>query len=355
MKTIKTMKLILLSFLLLSFISCEKEGNEIDTGGDNPPLDIEYDDIRVPPTAPDVDESDYSVYYVNSETGDDNNSGLSENAPVKTLAKAAVIARNPTTKILFKSGQVFKGLFWLGNLQSTESKPLIIDRYGGDERPTINGEGSANGAAITLSDDNVRIRNIRITNKEGKIGIWANPLVAGAFKNIEITGCRIEDVNWLGDHDPLPNSPKDLDVESICPDDRLKYTHGGISFIAKTPADVGPSWFENIYVTNNEIYKVSKSAVWVNTFWGKRPGLPWGYNDYVNDNEGWYPSKNVVVQGNDVSYVGGSAIVLIAPTNSFMDHNKVFHSGYLAREGSGSAGIWPHSSINCTMQYNEVA
>ena len=86
-----------------------------------------------------------------------------------------------------------------------------------------------------------------------------------------------------------------------------------------------------------------------------RTGLNWGNNNYVNDNEGWFPSKNIVVQGNNISYTGGDAVVLIATKNSFIDHNTVFHANYLGRTGYANAGIWPHSSIDFTMQYNEVA
>jgi len=314
--------------------------------------EIEYSEIAVPPTIPEVDESNYDVYYVNSSSGDDSNSGLSEGSPIKTLEKAGLIARNPNTKILLKSGQVFKGPLWLEHLSSTPDRPLIIDSYGGDTRPTIDGMGIE--AAVAIRDDNVRFRNIRVTNKQGQKGISITTVVAGAFSNIEITGCRIEEVNWKGE-DGLPNNPKGLNVKDICPDSSYKYSNAGISLGANTTKDIGPSWFENIYITNNEIYKVARTGIWLSTQWGRRPGTGWGYNTYISDEEGWYPAKNVVVQGNDISYTGGDAVVLVATRNSFIDSNRAFHANYLGRKGYANAGIWPHSSDNFTMQYNEVA
>ncbi len=343
------MQIFLILFTLLNFISCEKEAT-VDPEASQEK--IVYDEVSVPPTINDIDESNYTVYYVDNSSGNDKNSGLSENTPIRTLNKAAIIAQNSNTKILLKSGQVFKGPLWLEHLSSTSGNPLIIDSYGGDTRPTIDGVGI--DAAVAIRDDNVRFRNIRVTNKEGGKGISITPVVAGAFKNIEITGCRVEEVNWLG-AGVLPETPKELDVESICPNARYKYDNAGISFEANTTKDIGPSWFENIYITNNEIHKVSRTGIWLNTQWGKRPGLSWGNNKYISDDEGWFPARNVVVQGNNISHTGGDAVVLVATKNSFIDHNVVFHANYLGRTGYYNAGIWPHSSVNFTMQYNEVA
>ena len=339
----------LIVITLLNFISCKDDAN---INSEPSQEKVIYDEVSVPPTINEIDESNYNVLYVDNSSGNDNNTGVSENTPIKTLNKAAIIARNSNTKILLKSGEIFKGPFLLSSLSSTQGSPLIIDSYGGDIRPTIDGEGL--DAAVDIQDDNIRFRNIRIINKNGKRGISITTKVAGAFRNIQITGCRIEDVNWLGT-DVLLETPKDLNINNVCPNARFVYNNAGISLEANTSAGVGPSWFENIFITNNEIHKVSRTGIWLNTQWGKRPGLDWGSNNYISDDEGWYPAKNVVVQGNNISYTGGDAVVLIATKNSFIDHNKVYHANYLGRTGYYNAGIWPHSSVNFTMQYNEVA
>jgi hypothetical protein len=325
-----------------------------DPGGDDgKPEEIVCDSVSVVPTIVAIDESDYTVYYVDSgPLGSDANDGLSENTPFKSLSKVSAFTKGSKTKVLLKSGASFTGYLTLSNLNGTDTKPFIIDKYGGSERPIINGNGVT--SAVDIQEGNIRFRNIRVTNSNGNRGIHVAPKVAGAFKNVQISGCRIENVNWVGTDNIINVNPANLNVETICPNARYLRNNGGIVFEANTAASVGASWFEDIFITNNEIFKVSYTGIWVNTQWGKRPGITWGNNNYVDDTNGWYPAKNIIVQNNDLSYTGGDAIVLIATKDSFLDHNTAMHANYLGRSGSANAGIWPHSSINFVMQFNEV-
>jgi hypothetical protein len=352
------MVFIIVCQLLFVLFSCGGKNNNPDipdTGDEpkEPEPEIIYDAIPVPPVIATVDESDYTIYYVDGGSGNDDNDGLSESNPFKTLDKVSNLAKKPKTKILFKKGAVFSGTLHLENLKGTESKPFIVDSYGSGEKPTIDGNGK--NAAVEIQDGNIRFRNIHITNSKGARGIYVAPKVAGAFKNLQIAGCRIENVNWEGTDDVFNVHPKNLDVEAICSNVKYGYNNGGIIFEANTLASIGASWFEDIFITGNEIFKVSRTGIWLNTQWGKRPGLGWGRNVYVNDENGWYPAKNIIVQNNHISYTGGDATVLIATKNSFLDHNTAMHANYLGRTGYFNAGIWPHSSVNFVMQFNEVA
>jgi hypothetical protein len=333
----------------------DENNEDPDKGGDNPKEEeIVYAKIPVPKTMASIDESDYTVYYVdNGPLGSDANNGLSEGAPFKSLSKITNLVKNSKTKVLLKSGATFTGNLILKDLGGTETKPFIIDKYGGSERPVINGNGVT--SAVEIREGNIRFRNIHITNSSGNRGISVAPIVAGALKNVQITDCRIENVNWAGLDNVVNVNPANLNVKAICPDARYSYQNGGIIFQANTSATVGASWFEDIFITNNEIFKVARTGIWLDTQWGKRPGLGWGYNNYISDDNGWYPSKNIIVQHNDISYTGGDAIVLIATKDSFLEYNKATHANYLGRTGYYNAGIWPHSSVNFVMQFNEVA
>jgi hypothetical protein len=289
----------------------------------------------------------------NGPLGSDANDGLSENTPFKSLSKVSTFTKGPKTKVLLKSGVSFTGYLILNNLGGTETKPFIIDKYGGSGRPVINGNSAT--SAVEIQDDNIRFRNIRVTNKGGNRGIYVTPKVAGAFKNVEITGCRVEEVNWAGTDAIIDVNPSKLNVTAICSSARYVYQNGGIICDANTLPAVGASWFENIYITNNEVFKVSRTGIWLDTQWGRCLGISWGYNNYVSNDEGWYPAKNIVVQNNDISYVGGDGVVLIATRNAFIDHNKCFHANYLGRTGQFNVALWPHSSINMVMQFNEAA
>jgi hypothetical protein len=331
----------------------EEDGNKPDN-----PSSISYSQAVTPPTIPSVDESDYSAYYVDNVSGDDKNDGRSENAPFKTFEPILDLVRtgmSPKTKVLLRSGCTFTENLVLKNLNGTMTKPFILDSYGGVERPTISAPG---GDAVLIQDDNMRFRNIRITNKTGSRGICIQAQFKGkgAFRNVEITGCRIEEVNWAGNANVEGTDPANLDVEAIAPGAKFSTKEfGGIILEpAANSAMQEPYWYENIFITNNEIRKVCRSGILITGKWGSRePGQ--GLNKYDNDSGSWYPNRNIVVQGNDFNYIGGDAVIMMSTTDSYIDHNRCFNANFLGRNGQASAGLWPYSSANIVMQYNEVA
>ncbi len=334
--------------------SCEGNDHPLDDRP-NQPADVTLEEQIVPPSIPVIDESDYTVYYVDAENGNDTNDGLSETAPFKTLSKITYMEKVPKMKVLLKSGSVFAENIVLKNLKGSADKPFIMDIYGGTERPTISGTGDQ---AVLIQDDNMRFRNIRVTNKTGTRGIRIQTQIkgAGAFLNVEITGCLIEEVNWAGDI-PFENvDPETIDVEAIAPGNRFSNKEfGGIIIENATTKEQGASWYENLFITNNVIRQVCRTGILVQGKWGQRDKPGNGLNEYISDEQNWYPSKNVVIQGNDFSYCGGDGLILMGSTNSYIDHNRCFHANFLGRGGQASAGLWPYSCTNIVMQYNEAA
>ena len=198
---------------ICSCYSCEGNNDPIDNKP-NQSIEVTYDKIITPPSISTIDESDYTIYYVDANTGNDTNNGMSEETPFRTLSKVTYMTKTPKMKVLLKSGSVFAENLVLKNLNGSADKPFIMDIYGGTERPTISGTGDQ---AVLIQDDNMRFRNIRVTNKTGTRGIRIQTQFkgAGAFLNIEITGCLIEEVNWAGDT-PFENvDPETIDVERV--------------------------------------------------------------------------------------------------------------------------------------------
>jgi hypothetical protein len=314
--------------------------------------------IETPPVISPVDEGGYTVYYVDSKTGNNANNGQSESAPFKTLGKIVELVKSgfqPRTKVLLRSGCVFEENLVLKNLNGTAERPFILDRYGNGDRPTISGSGDY---AVLIQDDNLRFRNIRITNKSGTRGILVQAQYkgAGVFRNIEITGCLVEAVNWAGNAAFEGVNPASLDVEAIAQGTRFSTKeYGGIILETATTKSQGPCWYENIFITNNTIRQVCRSGILVTGKWGQRDAPGSGLNEYVDDNHRWYPHRNIIIQGNDLSYIGGDGVILMGSTDSYIDHNRCFHANFLGRQGQASAGLWPYSSTNIVMQYNEVA
>ena len=97
---------------------------------------------------------DSRIIYVSSSTGDDSNDGLSEETPVRTLAKAASLMRNGyPDHMLLKCGDVWDGAdarlggFYRFFNGRSESEPAVLSYYGTGSRPVVR-FGSDGGSFI---------------------------------------------------------------------------------------------------------------------------------------------------------------------------------------------------------------
>src|SRR6185437_5573374 len=79
------------------------------------------------------------VIYCSSSTGNDTNTGLSPQSPVKTLARGESLLRNHNgDQLLLKAGDVFSGnfIFWTLSGASAQN-PMVLGSYGTGARPEI--------------------------------------------------------------------------------------------------------------------------------------------------------------------------------------------------------------------------
>jgi len=75
-------------------------------------------------------------YYIDSGSGDDNNSGTSENSPWKTLDKVSSMTFQPGDNIYFKRDSSYDGSVTI-NGNGTASNPITISSYGTGNRPSF--------------------------------------------------------------------------------------------------------------------------------------------------------------------------------------------------------------------------
>ena len=71
-----------------------------------------------------------TTYFISSSLGNDSNSGLSLQNPIKTISRLNAFNFYPGDSILFKSQDTFHGMFWIkgsGDL----THPIVVDTYGG--------------------------------------------------------------------------------------------------------------------------------------------------------------------------------------------------------------------------------
>ncbi|MFI3305137.1 MAG: right-handed parallel beta-helix repeat-containing protein [Rikenellaceae bacterium] len=346
-------KIFILPLLLVTLLSvaCEKSESDLDyVVGDLPEITFDETATKLAPDLFAVDETQYTRYYFDAESGDDANDGLSESTPYKSLAMiTAELLATERVMILLKCGTTFDSQsISLTNVNSSEDFPLIIDSYGAGDRPMV---ASNSYQCVTIECDNVRIRNIAFTNPGGYRGIYIiDENREGAHMNIEITGCRFEYINWQdpsGVRSYTGIDPSNLDVESIASNYSKEY--GGIFITVDIVDETNPReprWYENLYITNNEFYQCCRTGVLLNS----RDGC-------LTDSDltaTIYPSKNVVIKGNKLEYIGGDGVVIMGAEDVFIESNKLFYANFLGRSGNASAGLWPFKSTNTYVQYNEV-
>lgn len=332
---------------------------------------LEIDKTLHAPDYPAVDLSGYTTYYFDSWDGYDEFDGLTPFTAKKSLQSAERIIRSVTEKdkvrLLFKKGHKFIGNFTIEGATPCEKFPLIIDSYGdGDGYPVFYGDDSV--VKVTVS--NIRIYNIEVTGPTAYRGIHVLPVVKGAMKNIVVENCYVHDINfnWVYPTSPKETNPDDIDIELVCPHfredgktlGRYWYRYfGGIIF----HNEIGPSWFENIWVLKNVVKNVSRTGMTIYNKWVDKPGVGYGYNEWVgydaeNDIEsgkGYFISKNIYWNDNYVECSAADGLVVSSAENVFVERNRTYYSNLLGRKGYWNGGCWVYNVNNAVFQHNEAA
>ena len=100
------------------------------------------------------------VYYVSSSIGNDLNDGLSIQSPFKSIEKLNSIVFDAGDTIYFKSGDYWEGMFWIKGSGSS-SQPIVIDVYGGDVKPVLNGFGYQ-ASILIYNNQNIKISGLKL-------------------------------------------------------------------------------------------------------------------------------------------------------------------------------------------------
>ena len=101
-----------------------------------------------------------TTYFISNSLGNDLNSGLSFQNPIKTIPRLNTFNFYPGDSILFKSQDTFHGMFWLKG-SGNSIHPIVIDTYGGIEKAIINGDGYQSGILL-YNDDYISINNLEL-------------------------------------------------------------------------------------------------------------------------------------------------------------------------------------------------
>jgi hypothetical protein len=258
-----------------------------------------------------------TIYHVDAVAGNDANQGTSATHAWKGLSRVNATVFAPGDKILFKSGSTWTGELWPKG-SGTEAHPIVIGKYGGDAKPVINGAGSVEDALLLKNQEYWEVQDLDITNTGKRPAVRRGVHIVaenyGDMRHIYLRSLTVHDVNGA-------------DSEKA---------NGGIDYSAI--GDSKPSRFIDLRIEDNRIRHVDRSGIF-------------GWSTHWTRSK-WYPSLGVIVRNNVLDNIGGDGIVVVAADGALIEHNVVSHANQ--RSEGYNDGIWPWSSDNTVVQFNEV-
>ncbi len=142
-----------------------------------------------------------TTYYVDSDWGNDEYSGLGERSAWKTIEKASSMTYSAGDKILFKAGGVYEGVFNAKG-DGTEENPITVSSYGNikkDGLPLITTKKDENIFLIRNANGWV-VENLEMTAPDGR-GLLILSDDGEIMENITVRDCVFHDIyfkpmNW---------------------------------------------------------------------------------------------------------------------------------------------------------------
>lgn len=262
-----------------------------------------------------------STYFVDAETGDDGDTGLSPEEAWKTLEKVNAMVFSSGDSILLKAGTTYDGQL-APKGSGTKDLPIVVSQYGEGDKPLIRANGDFPEALLLRNVEYWEVSNLELTNdgpyrEENRWGVRVLAEEFGEMKHIRLENLYVHDVNgWL-----------------------VKSYEEGCGIYWETKGE-NPSWFNGLYIENCHLVRTDRNGIC-------------GYHPYTRRAENWRPSLNVVIRGNLLVDIGGDAIKPWGCEGALVEYNIV--RGARTRCDDYAAGIWPWSSDNTLIQYNEVS
>jgi hypothetical protein len=256
-------------------------------------------------------------YYVDSVAGNDKNIGTSADAPWKTLDKVNRKTFAAGDIVLFKSGSKWTGQLRLQG-SGTEQRPIVVNKYGGDAQPIIEGAGRVEAAVLVRNQEYWEINNLEITNTGSGSGVR---------RGVHVSADNYGDLHHI--------YLRFLTIHDVKGTDKVK-VNGGINYTSEGSST--PSRFVDLRIEDNRIYHVDRSGIF-------------GWSSHWVRAK-WYPSLGVIVRSNTLDDIGGDGIVVVATDGALVENNVVSRANQ--RSQGYNIGIWPWSADNTVVQYNEV-
>ncbi len=262
------------------------------------------------------------VYYIDSQNGDDTNSGHSSNSAWASLEKVNKTIFQAGDKIYFKAGIEWNGQLEVKGSGSKEA-PIQINKYGIGKSPVINGRGEKLHTLLLHNVEYWEVRNLEITNTgndrvAGRRGVIIRAEDFGDCHHIVLDSLEIHHVNGS----------------------LVKSDGGGSAIIWQNRGDSVKTRFIDLQITNCHLYHCGRNGI--------------NSQGYTNRKE-WHPSLEVVIRNNLLEQIPGDGIVPIGTDGALVEYNVMRDCPDILSHQEAAAGIWPWSADNTIIQFNEVS
>lgn len=283
-----------------------------------------------------------ATHYVDSQSGNDSNNGLSASTAWRTLTRANQKVYGPGDSILLKRGGLWQGTGFKANGNGTVQLPITLADYGDANlpMPIIDGVGAHEPAVLLQNVQNWIVRNLELTqhgqtpqsldanNEKGKdadeqsdeymravvhilgLGSPGNPNCGEActVRNIRLENLLVRDGSWNG-----------------------IYASGG--YYQLRTATYG--YLDNLVIEGVESRNHHKAGVEITSTYYKTRS---------------YASSNVMVLDSHLHNNGGDGAMVGPVRNGLLEGNDCHHNGRLR---NARLGCWTWDSENTVIQFNE--
>ena len=263
-----------------------------------------------------------TTYYMDSKTGDDANPGTEMARPIKSLDRVNQLKLGSGDKLLFKAGSRYTGqLKPIG--RGDKDLPILIGMYGEGAKPRFDGEGGFEATVHIYNMEYVTVENLEVTNT----GKTAEPRRCGVKVQIEDFGTaygitlrklHIHDVNGSLN----------------------KKKGGGSAVFWQNGGEKIKSRFDGLLIEDCRLERCQRNGICNSGYWQR---------------DKWFPNLNVVVRRCVLDEIPGDGIVPVACDGALIEHNIMRNCPRMLEDGEAAAGIWPWSSDNTIIQFNEVS
>ena len=288
-----------------------------------------------------------STYFVSNSLGNDTNSGLSSQTPIKSISRLNTFNFFPGDSILFKSGDTFLGMFWLKG-SGDSSHPIVVDTYGGLDKASINGDGYQS-CILLFNNEFISINNLDIFNENSHLDSLGNIKLLAGFSGASNTWGSGKNVRFgikiVATSKSLTGfSFNNLKIHDIYPSPVLSQNiHKGYGIKIESHSDTLSFLYNRISdlkIYNCDISKTGHYGIWV-----KSLGLN-GIDSVKN--------SNINILECNFEDTGGSGFVPNKSKNILVQNSSFNHSGSSIdpRMWKRGSGLWTFDCKDVIVQHN---